>query len=64
MGYYSLAALRTMLTEQLEYYGHGSFQDQLDNAYADFIAYARRNKLDHSQPPFKASKVFWHIIHI
>ena len=48
-----------MLAEQLEYWGPGTFQQQLDHAYDDFIRYCRRNKLGHSQPPFKVSKVFW-----
>ena len=30
-----------------------------DKAYKDFIAFARTNKMDHSQPPFKESKVTW-----
>lgn len=48
-----------MLCQQLEYFGPGTFQQQLDNAYKDFIAFARTNKMDHSQPPFKESKVTW-----
>ena len=48
-----------MLCQQLEYFGPGTFQQQLDKAYKDFIAFARTNKMDHSQPPFKESKVTW-----
>ena len=50
---------RMMLCQQLEYFGPGTFQQQLDKAYKDFIAFARTNKMDHSQPPFKESKVTW-----
>lgn len=46
-----------MLTEELEYFGPGSFQYQLDEAYKNFVAFCRSRRLDHSQPPFKASKV-------
>jgi hypothetical protein len=48
-----------MLAEQMEYWGPGTFQQQLDHAYDDFVRYCRRNKLGHSQPPFKVSKVVW-----
>ncbi|CAK9003940.1 unnamed protein product [Durusdinium trenchii] len=48
-----------MLTEELEYYGGGSLQFQFDEAYKDFIGHCRSRKLDHSQPPFKVSKVVY-----
>ena len=48
--------IRTMLCEELEYWGPGSFQQQLDKAYQDFVAFCRARKLDQSQPPFKESK--------
>ena len=48
-----------MLAEHMEYWGPGTFQQQLDKAFDDFLAYCRLKKLDQSQPPFKESKVFW-----
>ena len=47
-----------MLAEQLEFWGPGTFQQQLDKAYDDFIAYCHLKKMDQSQPPFKESKDF------
>ena len=52
-------ATRIMLAQQLNWWGPGTFQEQLEKAYQDFVAYCRTKKLGHSQPPFKLSKVFW-----
>ena len=54
--------LRMMLTEQLEYWGPGTLQHRLDAAYKDFVSYCKMHRLNHSQPPFKVSKmfVFWY----
>ena len=52
-------SLRTMLCQRLEYFGPGTFQQQLDEAYKDFVGFCKANKLEHSQPPFKESKVAW-----
>ena len=49
-----------MLCQELEYYGPGTFQQQLDKAYKDFNRFSRSNKMDQSQPPFKESKVPWY----
>ncbi|CAL1127244.1 unnamed protein product [Cladocopium goreaui] len=46
-----------MLAQQLNWWGPGTFQEQLEKAYQDFVAYCRTKKLGHSQPPFKLSKV-------
>ena len=51
--------LRHMLCQELEYYGPGTFQQQLDKAYKDFLGFCRAKKMDQSQPPFKESKVSW-----
>lgn len=42
-----------MLTDELAYWGQGSLQTKLDEAYKDFVGYCRVHKLSHSQPPFK-----------
>ena len=42
-----------MLTDELAYWGQGSLQTKLDEAYKDFVGYCRVHKLPHSQPPFK-----------
>lgn len=42
-----------MLTDELVYWGQGSLQTKLDEAYKDFVGYCRVHKLCHSQPPFK-----------
>ncbi|CAK9073902.1 unnamed protein product [Durusdinium trenchii] len=46
-----------LLAERVGHFGPGSFQDQLDRAYKDFVAYCRRHRLHHSQPPFKEKHV-------
>lgn len=51
-----------MLCQELEYFGPGTFQQQLDQAYKDFQTFCRANKLDQSQPPFKESKVPGYVI--
>lgn len=51
--------LRQMLCQELEYFGPGTFQQQLDKAYKNFVGFSRANKMDQSQPPFKESKVPW-----
>ncbi|CAL1171269.1 unnamed protein product [Cladocopium goreaui] len=50
---------RQMLCQELEYFGPGTFQQQLDKAYKDFVGFSRANKMDQSQPPFKEWKVPW-----
>ena len=56
---YGRASTRKMLCEQLAYFGPGTFQQQLDIAYKDFVAFCRSKKLEHSQPAFKESKAPW-----
>ena len=56
----ALTVFRHMLCQELEYYGPGTFQQQLDKAYKDFNRFSRSNKMDQSQPPFKESKVPWY----
>jgi hypothetical protein len=46
-----------LLSQVLEFYGTGTFQQQLDNAYKDFVRFSREKRMDQSQPPFKESKV-------
>ena len=50
---------RTMLVEEMEFFGPGTFQQQLDSAYKDFVSFCRDRKLKHSQPPFRENKVLW-----
>ena len=51
--------LRLLLCEDLQYFGAGSFGDQLDVAYKDFVAYCKVQKIKHSQPPFLPKMVLW-----
>jgi len=51
--------LRILLCEDLGYFGGGTFEQQLDRAYKDFLAYCIRHKIQHSQPPFLPKMVFW-----
>ncbi|CAL1134099.1 unnamed protein product [Cladocopium goreaui] len=41
-----------LLLEELQYFGAGTFVQQLDNAYKSFLDFCRMNKVKHSQPPF------------
>lgn len=41
-----------MLCQELLHFGQGTFQDQLDRAYAAFKAFCISKKIPHSQPPF------------
>lgn len=58
-------AARNFLIEELRYFGGGAYGQQLDVSYKDFQAFARDNKLKHSQPPFSLKmepwprKVYW-----
>ncbi|CAL1132282.1 unnamed protein product [Cladocopium goreaui] len=41
-----------LLCEDFEYFGTGTFAEQLDVAYQDFLAFCRSKRIPHSQPPF------------
>ena len=41
-----------LLLTRMCWYGNGTFEEQLDRAYQDFLAFTKRHKLPHSQPPF------------
>ncbi|CAK8995261.1 Uncharacterized protein SCF082_LOCUS4272 [Durusdinium trenchii] len=41
-----------LLCEDLTHFGQGTFAEQLDEAYRDFLAFCRSRQIRHSQPPF------------
>ncbi|CAK9045248.1 unnamed protein product [Durusdinium trenchii] len=43
---------RLLLCEDFQYYGAGTFAEQLDVAYRDFVGLCRARRIKHSQPPF------------
>ena len=49
-----------MLCEELQWYGPGPFQRQLDQAYGDFISFCKARKIPHSQPPWTTKLESWH----
>lgn len=51
-GSHRLFQPRVLLVERMKYFGDGSFEQQLDRAYKDFVGFCRQRKLQHSQPPF------------
>ena len=51
--------LRLLLCDDLEFFGPGTFEQKLDSAYKDFLAYCKRHKVNHSQPPFLPKMVPW-----
>ena len=53
------ALLRVLLTEELEYFGAGTFSDQLDVAYKHFLGFCRSRRIHHSQAPFVPKMVSW-----
>ena len=50
---------RLLLCEDLQWFGAGTLQDQLDIAYDRYRAYCRVNRVKQSQPPFKVKMVTW-----
>lgn len=44
--------LRSILAEELLYFGHGTFEQQLDWAYKHFCSYCYTWRIKHSQTPF------------
>ena len=57
LGLFMSMLIRIILAEQLRYWGNGSFQACMDNAYKDFVSFCRIRKLDQSQPPFTTKMV-------
>ena len=53
---------RLLLTEDLAYFGHGTFAQQLDEAYRAFTAFCKSKKIRHTQPPFTPKMVTWRCI--
>ena len=50
---------RILLCEDLEWFGAGTLQDQLDVAYPRYVRYCKVNKVKQSQPPFTEKMVIW-----
>lgn len=50
---------RLLLTEDLAYFGHGTFVEQLDEAYRAFTAFCKSKKIRHTQAPFTPKMVTW-----
>lgn len=48
---------RLLLAEDLQWFGAGSFQDQLDVAYGGYLQFCRANRIKQSQPPFTPKMV-------
>ena len=55
----NLRMLRVLLTEELQYFGEGTFSVQLDAAYKHFLGFCRSRRLQHSQAPFVPKMVSW-----
>ena len=51
--------LRILLAEELQYFGPGTFDNQIDRAYKHFTSFCRSRKIQHSQPPFTRKMVTW-----
>lgn len=54
-----LIETRLLLTEDLAYFGHGTFVEQLDEAYRAFTAFCKSKKIRHTQAPFTPKMVTW-----